>query len=380
MRKPLRLGAVFLGLALAAQNPASNAAADQVGEVDQADTYQIARLTGPESINRTDVRWNVYGTDLGSTFEHRGQLYMLFGDTFGPPGQPPEFGGDWRSNALAWMRDPNPWDGLRFDGMIVDEQGHAREILESEKNFSGEGEITVIPTNGVSVHTRMYLHYMSVREWGPPGEWSLNHGGIAYSDDDGETWVTPPEARWDGDSNFGQVAFVTHGRHIYVFGIPGGRFGGVQLARVAQDDVLNLERYQYWSGEEWRAQEEDAATIVPAPVGELSVQWNSHYRKWLMMYLNDEDRPEWGTGAVVIRTADCLTGPWSEERVVVTSEEVPQLYAPYIPPRWNSGPDIFFTLSRFNHYDVFWWHTSLKDEPAGTQAARCVTPRSPGRS
>jgi hypothetical protein len=374
MRKAHRLTAVVLGLALAAQTPASNAAVDQAGEVDQADTYQVARLTGPESINRTDVRWNVYGTDLGSTFEHRGQLYMLFGDTFGPPGHPPQFGSDWRSNALAWMRDSDPRDGLRFDGMIADEQGHAREILESDKDSSGEGEITVIPTNGVSVQTRMYVHYMSVREWGEPGHWTLNHAGIAYSDDDGETWASPPEARWSGDSNFGQVAFVPQGRHIYIFGIPGGRFAGVQLARVEQRDVLSLDRYQYWDGQEWRADEEDAATIVPAPVGELSVQWNDHYRRWLMMYLNDEDQPDWGSGAVVIRTADCLTGPWSDERVVVTSEEVPQLYAPYMPPRWNSGPDIFFTLSRFDDYDVFWWHTLLRDEPAGTQPAHCVTP------
>src|SRR3712207_9486665 len=85
-----------------------------VASVDEADTYQIARLTGPGSINNTAARWNVYGTDLGRMFEHRGRIYMAFGDTYGPPGRPPRFGSDWRRNVLAWLQDSNPVDGLTF--------------------------------------------------------------------------------------------------------------------------------------------------------------------------------------------------------------------------------------------------------------------------
>ena len=78
---------------------------------------------------------------------------------------------------------------------------------------------------------------------------------------------------------------------------------------------------------------------MPAPVGELSVRWNSHYVKWLMMYLNED------MYAIVWRMADCLTGPWSEERTVATGEEYPQLYAPHTLPRWNNRPEIYL---RFN--------------------------------
>jgi hypothetical protein len=366
MRTGYWTSAAIIGLLLAAA-PIAGGAQAQAGQVDKADTYQIARLTGPSSINRTDLRWHVYGTDLGHMFEHRGQLYMLFGDTFGPPGQPPTFGSDWRKNVLAWMRDSNPRDGLTFDAMATDRPGHAKELVGGS-DVPGE-EVTVIPTNGVSVGTRMFLHYMAVREWGPPGEWWLNRSGLAYSDDDGHTW-TVSDAFWPGDSNFGQVAFVEKGRYVYLFGIPGGRFGAAKLARVDRSHLLDLGRYEYWDGTGWADDQDAAAVVVPAPVGELSVQWSSHYRKWLMMYLNDDD----SVNAVVLRTAGCLTGPWSEERVVVTADEVPQLYAPYMPPRWNSGPDIYFALSRFNFYDVFWWHTSLDEEPKGTEAARCVSP------
>jgi Domain of unknown function (DUF4185) len=346
MRKLTAFAATAL---LAATAGAAHAAP---GDVNREDTYQIAQLTGPGSINNTDQRWFVYGTDLGSMFEHRGRLYMLFGDSFGPPGKPPEFGEDWRSNLLGFGHDRDPRDGLTLDGMITDRPGHAKELVD-QPAVPGE-EVTVIPTYGVSDGRRMYLHYMAVREWGPPGEWWLNRSGLAYSDDDGQTW-TVSDMVWPGDSNFGQVAFVERGRHVYLFGIPGGRFGGVALARVDKHALLDASAYEYWNGSGWGPDQAAAATIVPAPVGELSVQWSTHYKKWLMMYLNDQ------TDQVVLRTADEMTGPWSDEKTVVTAAEVPSVYAPYIPPRFNHGKDIYFALSRFNLYDVFWWHTSLEE-------------------
>jgi hypothetical protein len=347
--------------------------------VDRDDTYQVARLTGPASLNRTGERWNVHGTDLGHMFRHEGRLVMTFGDTFGAPGQPPEFGGDWRSSVMASSRDADPSDGITFDRMVTDRPGHAKELIP-DAAVPGE-EVTVIPTHGTSDGDRMYLHYMAVREWGAAGHWTLNRSGLAYSDDDGQTW-TVSDVSWPGDSNFGQVAFVERGRHVYLFGIPGGRFGGAALARVPREHLLDQERYEYWDGARWQGDPQAAATVVDAPVGELSVQGNSHYGTWLMTYLNDDD----SVNAVVLRTSDCLTGPWSAEQEVVTAEEVPQLYAPYMPPRWNDGPDVWFSLSRFNHYDVFWWHTSLRSVstsdsgvPASNAASsgapeKCVSP------
>gem|GEM_PF-3846189 len=49
---------------------------------------QIALLTGsdPLSVNDSDAEYGVHGTDLGSTFLSNDQLYIVFGDTFGPGG------------------------------------------------------------------------------------------------------------------------------------------------------------------------------------------------------------------------------------------------------------------------------------------------------
>lgn len=326
--------------------------------IDAAGTYSIARLTGPGSINRTDRRWQVHGTDLGHMFEHRGLLYLVFGDTFG------RFGLGWRSNTMAYASDQDPRRGIVFDGMLTDRRGRARQLL-------GRGDVpgrpvTVIPTYGLSLGDRMVLHYMAVRKWGAPGRWTLGRSGLAYSDDDGGTW-TVSEVSWPGDSDFGQVAFVRSDGYVYVFGISGGRFGALRLARVEPDCLLDGRAYAYWTGQGWvTGAPGEAGVVVDSPVGELSVRWNDFYGVWLLLYLDAAAR------AVMLRTADWLTGPWSAARPVVTAAEVPRLYAPYIPPWWNDGPDIFFTLSRYDHYDVYWWRTALRqteDVPYG----RCQT-------
>jgi Domain of unknown function (DUF4185) len=325
-------------------------------------TKLIARLIGEDSINKTGSKFGIDGADLGHTFLYGDEIFMVFGDTFGLAG------GDWRSNTAAVITDDDPSDGLTFDHMIEDAPGHAKELLESKK--LDNDEITVIPTYGVAVGDRMFLDYMSVHRWGEPGHWDLNNSGLAYSDDGGQTWTKDPNAIWPGDSNFGQVAITQVDNELYFFGIPSGRYGGVQLARVDQDDILNLESYEYWDGVAWqKAGIKTAKTIVPAPVGELSVRWNSHYKKWLMTYLNET---KFG---LVIRTADCLTGRWSDEQIIVKSEDYPQLYAPYILPKWNDGSEIYFTMSQFGPYAVYLMQTELTNVTPSTEAPECVAPR-----
>jgi len=333
-----------------------------------APVKMVAQLTGAASINDTEAKYGVTGTDLGHTFEHEGTLYMVFGDTFGVGKS------DWRSNVAVVISDDDPRDGLTFARMIEDQPGHAKALIPQE---AVEGtEITIIPTYGVSIpngtngaESRMVLHYMAVSFWGEPGRWDLNHSGLVYSDDDGETWTVDPNATWPADSNFGQVAFETVGDHVYLFGIPGGRFGDVALARVPPASILDMAAYEYWDGTAWVPGDATAATpIVPAPAGELSVRWNEHYRQWLMMYLNEDKY------AITLRTADCLTGPWSEERTIVTGAEYAQLYAPYMPPTWNDGPEIYFAMSVFDAYQVLWMQTSLADFAPSPGEARCVGP------
>ena len=311
-------------------------------------TEEVAMLTGPDpSVNDTWAKWEVCGTDLGHSFMYGDEMYLIFGDTFA------QYNQDWRSNVAAVTTDDDPSEGITFDRMITDRPSHAKELLSSKK--IDYDEMTVIPTYGIVVDDRLFLHYMSVRHWGPPGQWELGHSGWAYSDDAGETWTKDPDARWPGDSNFGQVALERHEDHIYIWGIPGGRYGGAQLARVGPEALLDIAAYAYWDGSGWSADPNSAATIIPPNVGELSVRWNSFYDRWIMMYLND---PE---GNIELRVAEAITGPWSEPYIAARAIDYPALYAPYQFPKWNDTADIYFNMSLFGPYQVFLMRTRIPD-------------------
>ena len=314
------------------------------------DVEFVAWVTGPDSPNETDVRYNVDGTDLGSMFAAGDTLYIAFGDTFSccRPDGGGAGGKNWRNNTLAYTTDRDLENGIMFDGMITNSRGDARAVL-----LRRGSDVTLIPTYGIAIDDRLYLHYMAVKEWGPPGEWTLNRSGWAYSDDAGKTWTQPDDAIWQGDTNFGQAALVEHDRYVYVFGIHGGRFGAVQLARVPRDAVLDMDAYEYWDGEAWGKSLEEAADVASAPVGELSVAWNAYLDRWIMTYLDELRR------AIVIREAPELTGPWSQPTEVVSANDYPSLYGAYLHPWASDGEVIYFNMSQWGPYNVRLMRTRL---------------------
>lgn len=307
--------------------------------VEVTDVVQLTTLTGPRSPVRTDERWGVGSTDLGHPFVYEDRVGLLFGDTFEGTG-PGTHG--WRSNALAWVDETDPAD-WRIDEMHEVRPGRAGELLGSIK-LNG-WEQTVIPTNAVAVGDRIVMHYMSVACWGGDGRWAVRRSGLAVSDDGGHTFRRTG-AQWSAGSGFAQVAFVPRGDLLYVFGIPEGRDGAARLARVAPDELLAPSAWRYWDGRDWVADEAAAAQVVAPPVGELSVGWLDEHERWLMVYL-DEVR-----GGIVMRTAEELTGPWSRARLVASTVEFPQLYAPYLLPGTGDGGRVQFTMSRYDIYNV----------------------------
>lgn len=307
------------------------------------DVEFVEWVTGPESPNRTDVEFDVNGTDLGSMFTAGDTLYIAFGDTFGccRPAGGGAGGKNWRNNTLAYTTDRDLEDGITFDGMITNSRGQARAAL-----LRRGSDVTIIPTHGIAIDDRLYLHYMAVKEWGPPGKWTLNRSGWAYSDDGAQSWMQPDDAVWQGDTNFGQTALVEHSGYVYVFGIHGGRFGPVQLARIPRDAVLDMDAYEYWDGVAWADDLDAAVDIASAPVGELSVAWNAFLDRWIMTYLDEVRR------AIVIREAPDLTGPWSTPLEVVSADEYPSLYGAYLHPWASDGETIYFNMSQWGPYNV----------------------------
>jgi hypothetical protein len=311
-------------------------------------------VTGERSVNRTGRRFGVYGTDLGICWDAGdGTVLVAFGDSYGEQwcgdgAGPPH--ADWRWNFLARNRNADLTDGLSLDEVVSREDGAAAQIIAGEP---GRREHTVIPTSGICVGGQHFLHYMSIREWGGPHGWRTNHGGIAHSSDGGNTWQRPESARWinraEGDHPFQMGAFALapdDAEHLYLLGTRNGRRGPAFLARVPRGDVLDIGAYTYWDGQGWVRDEFAAREVMPAPVGELSVLYNEKLGYWLAAHLSEERRQ------IIVRSAEHLTGPWSDGEKLLDDVEYPGMYGGFLHPASAVGDSAYFLVSQWGPYNV----------------------------
>jgi hypothetical protein len=102
MRVSIILSALVAGIGI----PSATAAEPDELVYVPASTKRVCQLTGDldraagiPTLSRTEKRFGILATDLGSSFEHKGRLYFLFGDTWGRPGC-------W--DAVAWTESTDP--------------------------------------------------------------------------------------------------------------------------------------------------------------------------------------------------------------------------------------------------------------------------------
>ena len=340
-------------------------------------TSLVGWVTGPDSPNNTIQRFAVTGTDLGIMWDNgdpaNKQVLMAFGDTNGYCSVP---GKQWRYNVLFRTADraltktinvPNGAVRNKYSGSPVWAPGISKQIINSIK-FSPT-ETGIIPTAGISVGGNQYVSFMSIRNWDSPGSWTTNFSGIAVSPDNGENWGVYPQSIRPvapdtvprvpfvaGNENFQMGAFLRNGDgYVYSFGTPGGRSGSAYLSRVPQALISEVNRYEYWNADSnsWVPNNPAAATpVIPGPVGEMSAQYNTYLKQYLVLYCN-------GANDVVARTAPAPQGPWGPEQMLVSSMEIPGgIYAPYLHP-WSTGKELYFNLSLWSAYNVMLMKTVL---------------------
>lgn len=296
-------------------------------------TTCVARVTGmplPDeefsSPNLTVQQWNIGGTDLGIVWEQNpGQYGIFFGDSYGrnfkPFGpKPNDASGEWRCNFLAFSTDTDLEDGLSFSGVATDNKGEAREIIPGGKDKSGKGDWTSIPTAAIRANGKDYVHYFNMRNW---RHWDTNYSGLYRSADSGITWEPCLDVKFSSNSYFGQIGYFKKDGYIYMIGTETGRNTPARLARFREKDIERQKRYEYWDGiaKKWiRDNEKRATVIIDDKVGELSFIYNYKYKKWIIAYFASARYD------ITLRTADDITGPWSEPYKLVDSKEYPQLY------------------------------------------------------
>lgn len=380
-------GSSFRGAAAA---PALTATPGLSLPVLEGRTEALSLLTGAGSPQRTDRQWGIAGTDLGIAFTTQaGDTILAFGDTVACDGSTT----DWRSNVLVRTSDTNYTDGLKLEQALTGagwttERAKAAQFIPSQKVPGVEH--TTIPTAGIAVvdengDEHLYIDYMSVRSWGVPGDWKTNYAATVHSSDDGETWELVPESlrvnsagkvnqdvitdlkvdkefttARKGNDNL-QMSALVQGKEdgfIYRMSTPSGRFGGAVLSRTEAEHFPAEDQFQYWDGTDWQEDPAAATTIFTGRVSELSLSYHPGLKQWVALYMIE------GQG-VVMRTAEELTGPWSEQRMLVDIGTIPDLYGAFVLPYNGMDPnesdDLYYVATTWSDYNVMLMRTPLSE-------------------
>jgi hypothetical protein len=345
-------------------------------------TKKVCQLTGEDdrqtkqpTPSRTQSSAGVLATDLGSSFEHDGKLFFLFGDTWGKPGV---------RDALAWTesRDPEKIE-LKF---LTGSDGKWLPLtVPGIKHGAFE-----VPSYGVSIEGKIYVVFTTDHS---PSK-TMGRSVLAVSPDGGKTFRQVYDL---SASKFINVALWKSERWLYVFGSGDYRRSSACLARVELESVENRGALRFFRGlspdgePQWSEQERDAESLFRHDVvGELSVAFCPPVERYIMLYNSSSPR------GIVMRSAERPWGPWSEAEIIFNpwrdkgygqfmhasnlfrknpdnlSDPKRGLenggeYGPYIMARYTTavggGCRIYYTMSTWNPYQVVVMQSDLRLEP-----------------
>jgi len=272
------------------------------------------------TVSQTETNYGLVGNDLGSSFEHNGKLWFLFGDTqptaaFNgkPNGQsnPPRT--PLHNDSVGFASPTNIGQCIKLD-FVRDSIGAYQNpvVVDAQGKPAITLGIDEVPIAGIDVGGRMFVVFGTDNNVAMPALGNLGFATrsvMAVSDDDGNTYhylydlSAPPCFRCDG-AKFVNVAIAngTDG-YLYFWGSQGGsgyRNSPVYLARKLVSTVAQPGGMQYFTGlansgtPNFSVSEADAAALfqdydgannTPAScTGELGVEYNQFVQRWVMLY------------------------------------------------------------------------------------------------
>ena len=291
---------------------------------------EICSLTGPKSVNKDLLlEAGIFGTDLGFPVDLGDKMIYLFGDTFSGS----DMSGRWYSNFVATSTDKTLYDDLIFDSVTTKENGMAKAFAEGAHQKGNKDdktvEVTKIPTGGIKIGEYVYIFYMSIRYWGEAGFWTVTYNQVVRSRDL-NTFEEVQGLRWDEDEapNFGQIYPYRdpNSNYIYIYGIEGGRNGGLMVGRTTEANFLNKDEYEYQTAKGvWTKGSEGLASLKENPyylinptVSEMTVQYNAYLGKYTIIFYRNSK--------IIMMASDTPDGNFKDPITLTTASEYNGIY------------------------------------------------------
>jgi Domain of unknown function (DUF4185) len=364
-------------------------------------THKINQLVGEmdkqahqPTLSRTESRYRLQDTDLGYSFEHRGKIYFLFGDTVGARGAAL----DSMATVDVGGEAVDPERGVKLDFLVQSPGLYL--IVEPPGISMGAFEV---PTAGISLNDQMYV----VVDTNHSENWQtdravLNRVGFPLTPGAFRPLRTISQ-RPDGKflkmsihTQPGAIPGLPDGApFVLIWGTGQYRHSDAYLSIQPASQFETGQGVLYYAGlgtngnPRWEPRESAAAPIVTnGTIGNVSVSWCQELKLWLMTYdsrapalagiLFSYSATPWGPWNVPlvlfnarrdgapgqfihdpeIRSDDGLSGP-----VIGKGQRDPAAvdggaYAPYMVERWtrvrraadSRELDIYYVLSTWNPY------------------------------
>jgi hypothetical protein len=393
-QQPRIIGPVALLTACAALSGARTQGATPTLTYIAGSSTKINQLLGEEdrqrhqpTLSRTVTRYGLEGTDLGYSFEHRGRVYFLFGDTVGVARK--------ALDCIGTTDATEPKDGVRLDFL---EAGSGRYLTIQPPGIRmGAFEV---PVSGISLNDQMYVvvstdhseDRSTDRSVLTRSAWPATPTGFKPL-----RTISPAAGKFIKMSLHTQpqpiVGLPDGGPFVLIWGTGNYRHSDAYLSVVPQAQFESGRGTLYFNGlnasgvPQWSAHESDATPIVRnGTLGDLSVTWCKDLDLWLMTY--DSRAP--ARAGVLFAYSSTPWGPWSAPQLIFNArrdgalgtfihdpQSIPDdglsgpvigkgqadpksvhggAYAPYVVERWTrrqgSELDLYYVLSTWNPYVV----------------------------
>lgn len=181
--------------------------------VDQQSVTKVCQLTGEwdrergtPAYNWTESRFALFGTDLGSSFEHGGRLWFLFGDTWPTPVNP-------AAGLAAVSRSPKHMEvfAVAADGVI-----RGRWFWNGWKDWYALGGARFSQTAGIAAASRSSEH-MELFAVGEDGVIRTRRFLNGWD----ESWSVLDGARFSQDAGIAAVSRGVHHMELFALGEDG---------------------------------------------------------------------------------------------------------------------------------------------------------------
>ena len=353
-------------------------------------TYKIVQMTGETdwprripTVSRTYANECVRGTDLGSSFEHNGHLYFLFGDTPSLPN------GNNADDFLAWT------DASRAEDVFLNVYHDPQDGCVHRIAIPGVDMADFeVPSGGISLASGIYI----VATTDHTSSTAMGRSVMAVSHDDGYSFQQLYDlSTLSQTGHFINVSMVEVDGRLFpglppepcvlIWGTGAYRLSDVRLAYVPSAQISNKAAIRYFKGladNPWSPDETNTVSLFDPSeqvVGEFSVAYCQPLAKWIMLYNALAPGSDYTLAQIKMRSASLPWG-WSQPTVIFdpaqdkafsTYMHVPGkdiiadhaqsdadlaggVYGPYLIPRFFQGDQnrvtIVYTMSTWNPYQV----------------------------